>query len=64
MNLTTLTDKQLNEMERLATELAALLKRTKLTHDPLYLTLTNLRTAAGNVRQERFDQHDHRYQGY
>lgn len=64
MNLESLNDKQLNEVERLASELAALLKRTKFANDPLYLTLTNLKYAAGGVRQERFDQHDSKYQGY
>ena len=64
MNLESLNDKQLNEMERLASELVVLLKRTKLADDPLYLTLTNLKNAAGGVRQVRFDQHDTRYQGY
>lgn len=64
MNLESLSDKQLNEMERLASELAALLKRTKFAHDPLYLTLTNLKSAAGDIRQGRFDLHDNRYQGY
>ena len=64
MNLEMLNDKQLNEMERLVSELVVLMKRTKLADDPLYLTLTNLKNAAGGVRQERFDQHDTRYQGY
>jgi hypothetical protein len=64
MNLEMLNDKQLNEMERLVSELVVLMKRTKLADDPLYLTLINLKNAAGGVRQVRFDQHDTQYQGY
>ena len=35
MNLESLTDKQLHEMERLLTELTHLMKQAKLTEDPL-----------------------------
>jgi len=64
MNLTRLDDKQLYEMERLANDLAVLLKRMKSTDTPLYLTLRDLSKEAGSLRRERFDEHDSRYRGY
>ncbi len=64
MNLESLTDKQLNELERLLTELTHLMKQAKLTDDPLHATLTQLRHDAGALRQKRYDEHNSRFTGY
>jgi hypothetical protein len=64
MNLESLTDKQLHEMERLLTELTHLMKQAKLTEDPLHAALTQLKYEAGTLRQKRFDENDSRYSGY
>lgn len=64
MNLEALTAKQLNEMERLLTELATLMKQAKFTDDPLYATLTELKHLAGVLRAQRFDEANPRFRGY
>jgi hypothetical protein len=64
MNLESLTDKQLHEMERLLTELTHLMKQGKLTEDPLYSELVKLKSEAGTNRQKRFDENNSRFQGY
>ena len=64
MNLESLNEKQLNELERLLTELTHLMSKAKLGGEPLYASLTQLRTAAATLRQQRFDAVDSRYTGY
>lgn len=64
MNLESVSDKQLHEMERLASELLVLMKKAKLTDDPLYTNLRMLKEATENLRRERFDEDYPRYKGY
>ncbi len=64
MNLESLTTQQLNEMERLLTELTKLMKQAKLTDDPLYATLRELKSAAGDLRVKRFDEDNPKFKEY
>jgi hypothetical protein len=51
-------------MERLLTELTNLMKQARLTDDPLYATLSELKSAAGDLRAKRFDEDNSRFKGY
>jgi|FLYN01.1.fsa_nt_gi hypothetical protein len=64
MNLESLNDKHLHEMERLVTELLTLMKKAKLTDDPLYSSLHDLKETAEKLRRERFDEENPRFKGY
>ena len=64
MNFETLDNKKLQEVERLLSELTQLIHKAKLTNDPIYEALIELRDSAGILRQQRFDEHDQSFQGY
>jgi len=64
MNLEFVNDKQLHEMERLVSELLVLMKKAKLTDDPLYANLQSVKETAESLRRERFDEDYPRYKGY
>jgi hypothetical protein len=64
MNLETVTDKQLQELERLTRELLDVMRRAKLLEQPLTGLLSTLEQEAGKVRRERFDSVDKEYAGY
>jgi hypothetical protein len=64
VNLETVTDKQLQELERLARELLDVIRRAKLLEQPLSGLLSTLEQEAGKVRRERFDSVDKEYAGY
>jgi hypothetical protein len=64
MNLEPLTNKQLADLERLATELQAAIRKAKLHEEPLYDSLQQLKDEAGRIRRERFDAANSEYHGY
>lgn len=64
MNLDTLTDKHLHELERLAKELLDVMRKAKLKDEPLAEQLHQLEIQAGNLRRERFDANNPEYRGY
>ena len=64
MNLETLRDKHLQELERLSGELLALMRKTSLKDDPLVEMLYDLERKAGDTRRERFDADNPEYSGY
>lgn len=64
MNLETLSDKQISELERLAKELLAVMKQGKLNDEPLSKALQSLALEAGNIRCTRFDVANPRFRGY
>lgn len=64
MNLETVTDKQLQEIERLTRELGLALRQAKLQDEPLAHELHQLELEAGKVRRERYDDANSQYRGY
>ncbi len=64
MNLDTLSDKQLQELERLAKELLLVMRKAKLMAEPLAESLHQLEVEAGEIRRERFDTSNPEYSGY
>ncbi|MFO7321377.1 MAG: hypothetical protein DIU68_006580 [Chloroflexota bacterium] len=64
MNLETISDKHLQELERLTGELLTLFRQAKL-HDPeLVEALRKLQHEAGDIRRARYDAHASQYDGY
>lgn len=64
MNLDTLSDKQLQELERLAKELLLVMRKAKLTGEPLAELLHQMEVEAGEIRRERFDTANSEYSNY
>jgi hypothetical protein len=64
MNLETVSDKHINELERLAKELLAVMKQAKLNEEALAKSLQLLALEAGNVRCTRHDAANPRFRGY
>jgi hypothetical protein len=64
MSIETLSDKDLQELERLTRELIAVLRKAKMNDQPLAEMLYELETRAGNLRRERFDSSNPQYDGY
>jgi hypothetical protein len=64
MDLDTISDKHLQDMERLAGELLALMRQAKLKDTPLSEALHSLELEAAKVRRERFDASNPEYHGY
>lgn len=64
MNLDSLSDKNLQEVERLAKELLLVLRKSKLMEEPLFTELQTLEQEAGSLRRSRFDAKDHVTRGY
>ncbi len=61
MDLESISDKNLGDLERLAKELLAVMRKTKLLDTPLAKQLYELESAAGKIRRERFDADDSEY---
>lgn len=55
MNLETLSQKHLNELEHRVSELLATLRKAKIHDDPLVESLKTLEQEIGELRRERFD---------
>lgn len=64
MNLESLSNKQLNELERLANELRIMLKRAKLQDESLTKSLNALEDEARKARCQRFDEANPQFRGY
>ena len=64
MNLETISQKDLNELERLSRELLALLRKTKLQNEPVADSLHAFELALGDLRRQRFDELNSGYRGY
>jgi hypothetical protein len=64
MNLDTVTDKHLHELERLSKELLEVLRRAKLLDQPLTEMLRQMESAAEKARRERFDEVNPQFRGY
>jgi hypothetical protein len=64
MNLDTVSDKNLQELERLSRELLLLMRKANLKDDLLVEALYRLERQAGDTRRERFDSANQEYSGY
>jgi hypothetical protein len=64
MNLDALSNKQLNELERMANELRVMLKRAKLQDETLTKSLYALEDEARKTRCQRFDEANPQFRGY
>jgi hypothetical protein len=64
MNLDTVSDKHLHELERLAGELLAVIQKAKLKDDLLVAALRQLEYETGQVRRSRYDTAASEYSGY
>ncbi len=60
----TLSDKHLQDLERLAQELLAVMRHAKLKDKTLTEALDALQSQAGKIRRERFDSANPEYHGY
>jgi hypothetical protein len=64
MELDSVSDKHLQEMERLARELLNIMRHAKLKDTVLVEALQTLELEAARVRRERFDSANPEYHGY
>ena len=64
MNLESLSNKQVNELEQLAKELLLAIKRAKVQDETLIHSLHTLEDEARKVRCERFDASNPQFKGY
>jgi hypothetical protein len=64
MNLETLSDKHLHELERLTKELLEVMRRAKLLDQPLTELLRKVESEAEKARRERFDEVNPQFRGY
>ena len=64
MELDALSDKNLNELERLSRDLLAAMRKAKLSDSTLVNLLSTLERQAGEIRRARFDADDSQYNGY
>jgi hypothetical protein len=64
MNLDEVSDKHLHELERLSKELAEVMRKAKLSDQPLLEMLRQLESKAGEARRERFDGVTPKFRGY
>ena len=64
MNLENVSQKQLNKIEILTSELLVALRKAKLQDEPLAESLQLLEQELGDARRNRFDIANPEYRGY
>ncbi len=64
MNLDTISDKHVNELERLTRELLNAMRRAKFHDESLVTALQQLEIEASRIRRERFDEANSEFNGY
>ncbi len=64
MNLDTVSDKHLHELERLTKEILDIMKKAKLLDSPITEMLRSLESSAEKARRTRFDAVNPEFQGY
>ncbi len=64
MDLETVSDKNLHELEQLSRDLLAVMRKSKLLDSPLAKLLYAMESQAGEVRRARFDADDSAYSGF
>lgn len=64
MDLSTVSDKHINELEQQASALLKTLRAAKLQEHPAYAVLQALEQEVGQARRDRFDQQNPEYRGF
>lgn len=64
VDLEHISPKQLNDIERHVQELLAVMRKAKLTHEPLQEALRLLEQKLGETRRKRFDESNPEYRGF
>jgi hypothetical protein len=64
MNFETVSQKHINEIERLVRELQVAMRKAKLQNEPLVETLRLFEFELGELRRTRFDDANPKYQTY
>ena len=64
MKLENVSRKHLNDMETKVIGLMEVMRRAKLSDDPLYTTLRQFEKELGDIRRKRFDETTPQYKGY
>ncbi len=64
MELETISDKNIQELERLTRELLNVIKRAKIQDEKLIDALKDLEAKVGEIRRTRFDESNPQYHGY
>ena len=64
MNLETVSDKHIQELEQLTKEILATLKKAKLLDHPITELLRSLEANAEQTRRTRYDAVNPEFQGY
>jgi hypothetical protein len=64
MSLETISQKQLNELERCVENLLTAMRKTRMLQDPLVESLKALEHQLGEARRKRFDQSTPEFRGF
>ncbi len=64
MKFENVSKKHLNDMETKVIGLIEVMRRAKLTDDPLFETLRQFEKELGDVRRKRFEESTPEYKGY
>lgn len=64
MDLSSLSNKQCNDLEQQLTELLKTMRKAKLQQYPLYTSLQELEQALCEARRNRYDKNTSKYVGY
>ncbi len=64
MDLDTVSDKHLHELERLTKDLLEIMKKAKLLDNPITELLRALETSTEKARRTRFDEVNPEFRGY
>jgi hypothetical protein len=64
MNLDTISDKHLHEIERLTTELLETIRKAKVAEPQLIEMLRTLKAQAEQLRRQRYDAVNPEFRGY
>lgn len=64
MSLETISQKQLNELERCVQNLLTAMRKTRMLQDPLVESLKALEHKLGEARRKRFDQSTPEFRGF
>jgi hypothetical protein len=64
MDLDTVPQKRINELEQMTSQLLKTLRSSQLHRTPLYASLQEFEQALGEKRRSQFDENNSTYTGY
>jgi DNA gyrase/topoisomerase IV subunit A len=64
MEFDSVSQKRINELEQLTTQLLKTMRNAKLQHEPIYASLQEFEQKLGEERRIRFDKTNSQYNGY